>query len=76
MSDSTILDVREIIPKERHPKIFNIFDNLKSGESLIIINDHDPKPLKYTFEAERTGQLDWVYLEDGPEVWRVQITKK
>ena len=42
---------------------------------MILINDHDPKPLKYQLDAERTGQLDWKYVEQGPEVWKVEITK-
>lgn len=71
-----ILDVRDIVPRERHPKIFNTFDGLKAGEMMILINDHDPKPLKYQLDAERSGQMDWQYVEQGPEVWKVEITKK
>ena len=43
---------------------------------MVLINDHDPKPLKYQLDAERTGQLDWKYIEQGPEIWKVEITKK
>jgi len=43
---------------------------------MILINDHDPKPLKYQLEAERTGQMDWEYILSGPEVWKVEIVKK
>jgi uncharacterized protein (DUF2249 family) len=25
--------------------------------------------------AERQGQVGWEYLEEGPEVWRVRISK-
>ena len=71
-----ILDLRNIVPRERHPKIFNTFDSLKKGEMMVLINDHDPKPLKYQLDAERTGQLDWKYVEQGPEIWKVEITKK
>ena len=53
-----ILDVRNIVPRERHPKIFNTFDGLKKGDMMVLINDHDPKPLKYQLDAERSGQLD------------------
>lgn len=27
-------------------------------------------------DAEYTGQFEWEYLEEGPEVWRVAIGKK
>lgn len=48
----TTLDVREIPPQERHPKIHSAFEELDAGESLTIINDHDPKPLFYEMQAE------------------------
>ncbi len=69
------LDVRSLVPRERHPKIFAIFDGLKPGEHFILVNDHDPKPLYYQFAAERPGTFTWRYLEPGPEVWRVEIGK-
>ena len=76
MTDAkTIIDVRTIIPRDRHPLIFNTFNNLQSGEAFELVNDHDPLPLKYQFEAEHSGQFNWQYLENGPEVWRVNIAK-
>lgn len=70
-----VLDVRNISPRERHPLIFRTFEALKPGESFILVNDHDPKPLYYEFHYERQGQFTWEYLEQGPEVWRVRIGK-
>jgi len=70
------LDVRPIPPRDKHPKIFEVFDSLAPGESMIIINDHDPRPLRYQFEFERPGKFEWQYLEEGPEVWRVEIKRK
>lgn len=69
------IDVREIVPRERHPLIFRTFDDLAVGESFELINDHDPKPLYYQFQAERPGQLGWEYLEEGPDTWRVKVSK-
>ena len=71
----TILDVQNIIPRDRHPRIFNTFDALPVGGAFVLVNDHDPLPLYYHFRAERTGSFDWQYLEEGPETWRVRITK-
>ena len=67
------IDVRTITPRERHPRIFSLIDGLKPGTSLLLINDHDPKPLHYQLEAEHPGQFFWTYVESGPEVWRVEI---
>ena len=75
--ESQELDVREIPPAEKHPTIFETFDDLEPGESFVIINDHDPVPLKYQFQAERGEDVfDWEYHEQGPEVWRVRIGKQ
>lgn len=70
-----VLDVRYMPPPERHSRIFETFDRLAPGASFVLVNDHDPKPLYYEFLHERTGQFAWEYLESGPQVWRVRITK-
>lgn len=70
------IDVREIQPRERHPLIFKTFDELAPGEAFELVNDHDPKPLYYQFQAERAGQIVWTYLEEGPERWRVKVGKE
>ena len=70
-----VLDVREMAPRVRHPKIFEAFDALGPGDAFVLVNDHDPKPLFYQFEFERKGTFRWRYLEEGPEVWRVEVGK-
>lgn len=64
MTDIT-LDVREVPPTERHPKIHDAFEGLDPGEALIVINDHEPKPLFYEFQAEVES-----FDPDGYEVER------
>ena len=39
------------------------------------MNDHDPKPLCYPFQAELGEPFQSEYFESGPEVWRIQIAK-
>ncbi|HJV60672.1 MAG TPA: DUF2249 domain-containing protein [Albitalea sp.] len=70
-----IVDVRAIVPRERHPLIFSTFAKLAAGHAMELVNDHDPKPLFYQFQAEMPGQFGWDYLEQGPDTWRVAITK-
>jgi uncharacterized protein (DUF2249 family) len=69
------IDVRTIAPRERHPLIFGQFDALQPGESLLLVNDHDPRPLHFQFEDRRSGQFGWTYLQSGPDLWQVQIQK-
>lgn len=51
MSDHR-LDLRDIPAPKRHPKVHDAFEDLDSGEALTLVNDHDPKPLFYEFQAE------------------------
>jgi uncharacterized protein (DUF2249 family) len=77
MSTTSIeLDVRPIPPRDKHPSIFRAFDSLIPGQSLILVNDHDPKPLRYQLQAERPETFDWAYEAEGPEVWRVRISRR
>ena len=71
-----VIHVPDYPPREKHPTIFNGFDELLSGETMMIVNDHDPRPLLYQFMMERPEQFSWEYLEEGPETWKVAISKK
>ncbi|MFW6097483.1 MAG: DUF2249 domain-containing protein [Chloroflexota bacterium] len=73
MQQDNTLDIRPLPPVQRHPLIFQRFETLAPGESFVLVNDHDPKPLFYQFQAERSGEFTWDYLEQGPEVWRVEL---
>ena len=53
------LDVRVIPPRDKHPTIFRTFDALPSGESFILVNDHDPRPLRYQLAAARPNAFEW-----------------
>ena len=70
-----IIDVTLLEPRRKHPAIFEKFDSLESGEIFIIHNDHDPKPLYYQMIGERGNTFKWKYLEEGPESWKVEISK-
>jgi uncharacterized protein (DUF2249 family) len=72
---SYLVDVRTIAPRERHPLIFQTFRALQPGEAMELVNDHDPRPLYHQFAAEIPGAFTWAYLEQGPELWRVEIRR-
>ncbi len=70
-----VLDVRQMPPWERHPKIFEIIDGLAVGDALKLINDHDPRPLSYQIQAERPGQFEYTSREEAPREWVARITR-
>ena len=74
-TNDRVLDVRPIPPRQKHPTIFSTFDALAPGEHFILVNDHDPVPLRHQFRFEREDQFEWEYLEQGPDVWRVKISR-
>lgn len=73
--EKNVLDLRAISPFERHPIIFDKWESLKVGETIQIINDHDPRPLHYEFEGEYKDSYKWEYVQKGPKDWIVNITK-
>ena len=69
--ERTFLDVTVLDPREKHPTIFRLFDQLQDGQMLTIKNDHDPKPLYYQLLNERGNIFEWEYTESGPIWWQV-----
>lgn len=68
-----ILEVRPIPHGQRHPRIFGRYARLAAGESFVLVNNHDPKPLRREFAATHPDEFTWEYLESGPEQWRIRI---
>ena len=69
------LDLRQIPPPQRHPLIFQKFDALVIGDSLRLINDHDPVPLNRQIDRMRQGQASWEYVQRGPGIFRIRIRR-
>lgn len=75
MSAVTELDVRIIPPREKHPAIHARLNELNVGDALTIVNDHDPRPLRFELQADYPERYGWEYRESGPETWRVEIKR-
>ena len=72
---ANILDVCNIPCSEKHPLIFARYDALAVGDFFVLCNGHDPLPLRGKFETVFPGGFTWDYLQEGPEVWAIKITK-
>lgn len=74
--EANFIDVPTLEPRMKHATIFRVFDTLEAGESLIIHNDHDPKPVYYQLLGERGDIFTWQYLQQGPQFWDIRVTKR
>ncbi len=69
------VNATEYPPHLKHKVIFDTFANLNPNEAMLLINDHDPKPLHFQFESMYPGAYSWEYVEQGPVTFQVQISK-
>lgn len=53
--------------------IFSAFDSLRADEALVLVNDHEPRPLRLQFEELRPGRFTWSPRNLGNDRWEVEI---
>jgi uncharacterized protein (DUF2249 family) len=78
MSSTTpsTVDIRRLgACADRKALVLAAFDALARGESLVVVNDHMPNGLRKHFEEHRPGAFGWTPIEEGPEVFRVEVTR-
>ncbi len=69
------MDVRPIPCSIKHGLIIKQWLALPVGDHFILLNDHDPVPLRYQFAAQWPDTFTWEHLVQGPEEFRIKITK-
>jgi len=70
-----VLDVRDMECENRCPLISETFEALEPGESFVLVNRFDPKPLRNKLESQSAYGVSWEYLELGPQICRIRIGK-
>ena len=68
------LDVRAIPHSIRHATVFGALSAIPAGGSLVLVAPHDPKPLLAQI-ADREGPVTVTYLDEGPDAWRLRLTR-
>ncbi|MBC7290190.1 MAG: DUF2249 domain-containing protein [Actinotalea sp.] len=69
------LDLRPLARDERHARVIAAVGGLLPGEGLVLANDNDPVGLRRQLAQEDLGHLGWQYLAEGPDVWRVLVSR-
>jgi uncharacterized protein (DUF2249 family) len=74
-SGEAVIDARELPPGSRHTAIFEAFEQLSPQQSLMLIVDHDPRPLQRAIALRYGDNFSVEYLSRGPEAWRMRYRK-
>lgn len=67
------LDVRAVPHAIRHASVLGAWSAIPHGSSLVLVAPHDPKPLLAQLAA--LGPITVTYLDEGPDAWRLRITR-
>jgi uncharacterized protein (DUF2249 family) len=70
------VDVRDVEPRHRFDLIMGTYEALAPGDTMHLVVDHDPRCMYYTLRATRPeGSFAFDYIEHGPDVWRVLVSR-
>lgn len=70
------LDLSTLPPARRPLALAAALDAVRHGEAFEFNTDEDPAPLYYRCDRVRPGQASWQYLQCGPRVWTVRVTRR
>jgi uncharacterized protein (DUF2249 family) len=62
-----VFDARGVARRFRHSAIFGAIDTLRSGETMRLVNDHDPIPLIAQLHERLGENLTVTYLQRDAE---------
>ncbi|MGC3953516.1 MAG: DUF2249 domain-containing protein [Propionicimonas sp.] len=50
--------------------------SLRSGQQVVLVANHDPAPLLSALNRVAPDAFDLRFLEEGPQSWRVEVTRR
>ncbi len=69
------IDLRQFPTWERHDRMVAAFDLLSANQIVEFTNDHEPKALRASLEAERDGIALWDVRNAGDGRWIIRVTR-
>gem|GEM_PF-253489 len=69
------IDLRQYPTWERHDRMLSAFDRLAANQVVEFINDHEPKALRASVEAERDGISLWDVRNAGDGRWIMRVAR-
>ncbi|MGH7716403.1 MAG: DUF2249 domain-containing protein, partial [Vulcanimicrobiaceae bacterium] len=70
-----VLDLRSTPPWERHGVVLSAFSEMRDHDTLQVIYEYDPLPLRRRFEDAHAQRYLWLQRRLGTEHWEVRVRK-
>jgi uncharacterized protein (DUF2249 family) len=74
-ASETLVDVRELPCREKLSLIFQSWTELPVGSSFVLVNEHDPVPVRRQLEANFPGCCTWEYLKVTDDECRIRVMR-
>ena len=69
------LDARVIPHAIRHGAVIGAFSQVRPGAAMVLAAPHNPLPLLKQLAEIEGDALEFSYLEEGPDVWRLRLAR-
>ena len=69
------LDATAIPHAIRHATIFGALETVGDGGGLVLLAPHAPLPLLRQIDDRWPGRFEVSYLQEGPDIWKVQFAQ-
>lgn len=71
----TVVDARDLPCREKLALIFRTWTELAVGASFVLVNEHDPVPVRRQLETNFPGCCAWEYLRVTEDECRIRIMR-
>lgn len=76
LTEGDVIDLDALPEEEVVPAALDRLSRLRSGEQVEVHSSRDVQPLWRQLRHREPGGYGWCYLQEGPDRWRAQITRR
>lgn len=70
-----IYDARALTCETKQPQVFARARNLAHGDYFVLINGHNPMPLRHLLNSAHPQQFSWESIQEQPGAFAVRVSR-
>jgi uncharacterized protein (DUF2249 family)/hemerythrin-like domain-containing protein len=76
VTEGHVLDLDALPHEFAHRAAVDRFLRLPPGEQIVVRSQHELDGLWNALTSRLPGEIGWVYLEEGPQRWQAEVTRR